>query len=205
LAPLQNEAIAIHNRLLARDPTASDDLAGAYLEPLVVWLRETDRRAPEDTRVEAAEDAILALIRRPESYSPGRQTLEVYLRMSARGDLRNALAKERRRKKDRVLGDGVEVLPDGGKYLGREEDPALPLYLAEEKQSRASDIPESLRRKLSAADLRATELILEEEHRTSVFAELFGLLDLALREQFREVKRRKDRLKKMLARARRKP
>jgi hypothetical protein len=87
LAPLQNEAIAIHKRLLARDPTASDDLAGAYLEPLVVWLRETDRRAPEDTRVEAAEDAILALIRRPESYSPGRQTLEVYLRMSARGDL----------------------------------------------------------------------------------------------------------------------
>jgi hypothetical protein len=137
LPPTQQDAIALHHRLLVQDPTAANDLADAYLERLVAWLSETDPNVAEDIRLESAEDAILALIRKPESYSPERQTLEVYLRMSARGDLRNLLSKEQRHKKGRIH---VELLPDAGKYLGRNDDPSLPLRLAEEKQNVASAI-----------------------------------------------------------------
>ena len=45
--------------------------------------------------------ALLALIKNPLSYDPGRQGLPAYLRLSARGDLRNLLRRERR---DRMLG-----------------------------------------------------------------------------------------------------
>jgi RNA polymerase sigma-70 factor (ECF subfamily) len=205
LPPTQQEAIALHQRLVAQDPTAANDLAEAYLKPLVVWLGETEPSTSEDVRLEAAGDAILALIRKPESYSPNRQTLEVYLRMSARGDLRNLLGKERRRNKGRVPLLRVELSPDAGKYLGRNDDPALPLRLAEEKQNVVSTIPDSVRQRLSATDLRALELMLQKERRTATYAELYGLLHLPAEEQERAVKRHKDRLKKVLKRAEGKP
>ncbi len=203
--PTQQAAIAIHQRLLAQDPTAANDLAVAYLEALVIWLGETDPRVAEDIRVEAAEDAILALIRKPVSYDPELQTLEVYLRMSARGDLRNRLRREQRHNKGRMALTTVELSPDAGKYLGRTDDPSLPLRVAEEKRGIAEAIPDPVRRGLSETDRRALELILQRERRTSVYAELYGLLHLPAKEQRGEVKRHKDRLKKVLRRAGRMP
>ncbi|HVS40188.1 MAG TPA: hypothetical protein VMS17_31810 [Gemmataceae bacterium] len=186
---------------MAEDPTAANDVAAAYLEALVAWLGETDARAPEDLRIEAAEDAILALIRNPSSYSAGLQTLEVYLRMSARGDLRNRLAKEQRRQTGRTPWSSVELSPDAGKYLGRFDDPATSLRVAEEKKSIGDAIPESVRGRLSETDLRALQLILENERRTSVYADLYGLQHLSAKEQRIKVKRNKDRLKMVLKRA----
>jgi RNA polymerase sigma-70 factor (ECF subfamily) len=199
------DAMALHQRLCAHDPTAATDLAVAYLEPLVVWLHPTAPHVADDVRLEAAEDAILTLIRKPESYHPEIQTLEVYLRMSAQGDLRNLLRKEQRHHKGRVPLQRVELSADAGKYLGRNEDPTLPLRLAEEEQRIASAIPDSVRRKLSEADVRALELILRKERRHGVYAELYGLHHLPMEEQERIVKRHKDRLKKVLKRAGGKP
>jgi RNA polymerase sigma-70 factor (ECF subfamily) len=203
--PTQEAALVLHQRLLARDPTAANDLAIAYLEALIAWLGETERGAPDDLRIEAAEDAILALIRNPASYSPERQTLDVYLRMSARGDLRNRLRKELRHRTGRTALSNVELSPEAGKYLGRTNDPSLPLRLAEEKQSIADGVPPSVNQRLSETDRRALDLILQKERRTSVFAELYGLQQLPAKEQFHEVKKHKDRLKKVLKRAGGKP
>jgi hypothetical protein len=163
------------------------------------------RAAPEDVRIEAAEDAILALIRNPEAYSPERQTFEVYLRMSARGDLRNLMRKEWRYSKGRTPWISVELSPDAGKYLGRNDDPALPLRLAEERQSMAEALPDSMRRSVSETDRIALEMILQMERRSAVYAELYGLAHLPAKEQRSEVKRHKDRLKYMLKRAGRTP
>ena len=136
-----------------------------------------------------------------KSYSPDRQVLEAYLRMSARGDLRNLIEKERRYNSGRVSWKSVEVSPDAGKYLGRKDDPSLPMQLAEEERSVRNSIPETIRKKLSATDLRGMELILRKERRSEVFAELYGLLHLRAKEQTQQVKRIKDRLKKMMIRA----
>jgi RNA polymerase sigma-70 factor, ECF subfamily len=205
LPPAPPDHVALHRRLLARDPTASNDLADAYLQPLVVWLGAIDPGASEEMRLEAAGDAVLALIRKPESYSPELQTLEVYLRMSARGDLLNLKNKERRHNKGRVSWTSVELSADVGKYLGHDDDPALPLCLAEERQKMMSIIPDGVRDKLSETDRRALELILQKERRNAVYAELYGLGHLPAREQERVVKRHKDRLKKLLKRAGGKP
>jgi RNA polymerase sigma-70 factor (ECF subfamily) len=191
----------VYQRLLAQDPIATNDLVEMYLERLVVWLGETNPRVPEDIRIEAAEDALLALIRNPESYSRELQTLDVYLRMSARGDLLNLLAKEGRSNEGRVSWKSVELSRDAGKYLGQDDDPSVPLRLAEEQQQIANVLPESVRARLSETDQQAIELILLGERRTARFAELYQLLHLPAKEQEREVKRHKDRLKKVLQRA----
>jgi RNA polymerase sigma-70 factor (ECF subfamily) len=202
--PPAPQDVQLHERLRARDPTAGDDLATAYLDALAAWLGEVDAGVASDTRLEAAENALLALIRNPDSYRPEGQTLEVYLRMSARGDLRNLLSQEQRHHRDRVPWASVEHSPDAGKYLGREDDPSLALCLAEATEDAVKAIPDSVRRELPAADLRALEFILRKERRTAVYAELYGLLHLPAREQFLQVKRHKDRLKKVLERAGRK-
>jgi hypothetical protein len=160
---------------------------------------------PPEVRLEAAEDALLDLTRRPQSYAPARQTLEAYLRMSARGDRRNLLRKERRHHRGRVSWARVEHSPEAGKYLGRDDDPALAARLAEEAGALAESIPDAVQRTASEADLRALELILRKERRNAVYAELWGLTHLPKRERFREVQRRKGRLKHALKRAGGKP
>jgi hypothetical protein len=121
--------------------------------------------------------------------------------MSARGDLLNLLKKESKHHKDRVPWTSVELSMDAGKYLGRDDDPSLPLCLNEQAHEVSAAIPDAVRRKLPEADLRALELILRKERRTAVYAELYGLQHLPAKEQFRAVKRNKDRLKNILKRA----
>src|SRR5262249_49661394 len=94
-------------------------------------LAAKDPRAPEHFRVEAAGEAVLGLIRNPASYDPRRLGLFEYLCMAARGDLRNLLARERKYHVRRIDWGIVEDAAGGGKYLGRDDDPSLPLRLAE--------------------------------------------------------------------------
>jgi hypothetical protein len=201
----QPDAEQLHQRLLAHDPTSSADLAVAYLNLLIAWLAELAPKVPPDLRSEAAEDALLALIRNPQSYSAQKQTLEAYLRMSARGDLLNLLRKERKHFKSRIPWIDVEHLPDAGKYLGREDDPSLGLRLAEEEHALQNAVPECVRRELSEIDRTAMDLILRKERSTRIFAELYGLLHLSEKEQRKIVKQHKDRLKKILERGGRLP
>jgi hypothetical protein len=95
LTPRQDAAgRALHERLLAGDPTASTDLVRAYQHGLTVWLSRYTHADPRDCRT-AARNAIRALSRHPESYQPDRQRLAVYLRVSAVSDLKGVSHRDR--------------------------------------------------------------------------------------------------------------
>ena len=199
-SPPEDEGRALHARLLAgaEDPTAPADLAVAYLDRLIDWLIARNPRADPDDCAAAAGDAILALIKNPASYRPERQRLEVYLRISATGDLRNLLRAERRHSSRRAAWEAVELSPAAGKYLRDEAgDPAWLLERGEDVPS----IPARVRERLTPAEAQVLELMLRGERRTEVYAAALGLADRPLPEQRREVKRVKDRLKKRLERA----
>ena len=90
LAPSHDAAgRGLYERLLAGDPTAPADLARDYLDGLVAWLSRFSPGTDPRDRQRAAEDAILALLREPDRYRPDRQRLNVYLRVSAAGDLKD--------------------------------------------------------------------------------------------------------------------
>src|SRR5262245_11491305 len=127
--PPADEHLSIYQRLRERDPTAPDDLASALLQPLACWLAEHNPTIPEEFIHEAAEDAVLALIRNPSSYRPEVGGLESYLRMSAQGDLRNLLRREARHRTRRESWAVVELSDRAGNYPGREEDPSLRLQI----------------------------------------------------------------------------
>ncbi len=197
----QQDALQLHARLRAGDPLARHDLSVAFLEPLVTWLGETSRGIAPDLVVEAAEDALIALFHNPDSYDPARLSLLAYLRMSAQGDLRNRLRRERKHHHGRVPWESVEHSPAAGKYLGRDDDPAAGLQLAEQLQELAGAIPAAVRAGLTETEIRVVELMLRKERRTAIFAELLGLQHLSALEQRQVVKRVKERLKMRVKRA----
>jgi RNA polymerase sigma factor (sigma-70 family) len=195
----------VHRRLMERDPTAPADLASALLEPLIHWLAETNPRVDPDLLCEAADEAVLALIHHPSSYKPEKGlALERYLRMSAQGDLRNLLRRDRPHQK-RVPWEVVELSEEHGNYLGQEDDPSLPLVLEEERQRLQAVIPGSVREGLSEGELRALDLLQQQERRTAAYAEALGITERPTEEQKKIVKQVKDKLSKRLERAKGEP
>jgi hypothetical protein len=199
--PSRKEELDLHRRLADLDPTAPVDVAVAYLTPLIHWLAKFHKRAPEDLRNEAAEDAICNLSRDPGTYDPSRgKSLWGFLKMSAAGDLINALAKEKRNKKAENL---VELsMVDGKCSLGDEGDPSVTAENCEEARIIKIKILPVVRKGLSDKELRVLDLILDGEKKTDVYAEACGISHLPKDEQEKEVKRIKGKVNKRIERAR---
>lgn len=202
--PSQDEALLLYERLQRADPLAPSDVASAYLEPLARWVARMNPRSDPSDCDTAAEDAILSLLKHPESYDPGRMPLETYLHMAAKRDLQNARRSESRHAARRADWGTVELSRAVGKYMmDAEADPARILEL----QDMVSDIirkrprlPAAALAGLTAAEVRALGLVQCGERRTELFAVALEITHLPPERQQAEVKRVKDRLKLRLKR-----
>ena len=192
----------LYQRLVDRDPIAPSDFAETFLSPLIDWITEHNRAIYPDVINEAAEEAILAVIRNPASYHSSESSLETYLRMSAQGDLRNLLHREatHRSKNERL--EVVELSAESGKYLGRENDPALGLMIVEERARLSAAVPDAVRQGLTDIEARVLQLMQAGERRTAAYANVCGIADRPAAEQRRLVKQIKDRLQKRIERQR---
>lgn len=206
-SPAAMEERELWERLHAADPIAPSDLADRYLVPLLRWLERCQPNLDPGDYLTAAGEAIIALAKNPDTYDPERgKSLESYLRMSARGDLKNLVARERRRRKhlSRVTPEDVELVPAFGKYITNDaDDPAWVVERDEEVRERLGQVavPAPVRERATPEEERVLELMREKVRETSAYARVLGLTHLPLAEQRREVKRVKDRLKKRLVRA----
>ena len=193
---------ALHLRLLGRDPTAPTDLADQYLPLLLDWLRRTFHE-DDALLTEVAIELILSLGERPEQYDPNRRPLPTYLRMAARWDLKNALARESRRTAHLVPLDidddppsDVEVRPRArNREWARTPDPADTVVDALYREKVLA-----MREYFDERDWEVVELQMDGERRTERYASVLGLQDRPRDEQVRAVKRAKDRIKKRLQR-----
>jgi RNA polymerase sigma-70 factor (ECF subfamily) len=184
----------VHDRLLQGDPTASADCAGAVIGPLTKRL---ERRFPElrgsDVLADAVTDAVFSYLKRPEQYDPSKRGLLGYLAMAAEGDLKNALAKGRRRKEMELPLEDVDLDTVAGNMVVGPGDPAGEVDV-EEIRSGVSAMFDDPR------DRQLAELVLDGERSVDLFARILKLENLPIDEQRREVKRHKDRIKKRLER-----
>jgi hypothetical protein len=193
-----DEGLRLVNRLVAGDKTATAELAAAFVQPLIEWLIQTNSKAHPDDCCAAADEAIVNLLRNPAIFDPSQRELFPFLQMAAQGDLRNLIAREQRHRRHRKDFSAVELGEDDGKYLGRENDPAFGLRLAEMEQE---TIPPAVLQGSTDIERQVLELMQSGERQTSRFAEVMGIVDLPKLQQEREVKKTKDRLKKRLERA----
>lgn len=191
----------LHRRLLDGDAVAPSDLTSAYLDALIRFLGHIAPTTEEAICVQAAEDAVLSLIKNPASCRVGA-SLWKYLRMSAEGDLKNALARENRRRKRNVSIDSVEHGSSAGKYPSSESEPATKLIEAEVAEELRTRVLPCVRRGLTEAESSALDLLLQGERRTEAYAALLGIGERLPNEQRVLVKQLKDKLKARLKRCR---
>ena len=194
------EERALHKRLVDHEVTAFENLARIFLDSLIAWLVEINSTSiSKSFCIEAAEDALIALVKSPHSFDPARKKrLAEYLRMSAQGDLRNILKREDRHRK-KCLG-GVELSSISGKYLAVYDDPSDSLRFREESEKITKAVITPARDGLTEAESRVLDLILGRERKTAVFAKVLGIEHLPIKVQRVEVKRVKDKLKKRIER-----
>ncbi len=191
---------SLHRRLLERDPVAPADFAVAFLNPLIAWLQTTNSGVDPMACEEAAGEAIVGFLNNPTKYDPQRLGVEAFLRMAAQRDLQNLLRKERRHQKNRRDWNVVEQASEEGKYLRREDDPSLPLQIEEARQRQTP--PDAVWQQLTDVErlCSGTDATGGAAHiRCSPSSSASRICPP--REQKREVKRVKDRLKKRMERA----
>jgi DNA-directed RNA polymerase specialized sigma24 family protein len=197
--PRDEVGLTLRARLLAGDTTASSDVVDAYLDDLADWLEKQYERTQPDDCLTAAEDAILGFIKNPMSYEPERKSLRNYLRMSADGDMKNLLKKERRHSERRLN----QELSDPVVEKQLQDKEADPYRVLERRAETAavdakvrSLVPNWLAAGSTPEEIQVLGLLRIRERRTRVYAAALGISHLSFKEQQEEVKRAKDRLKK---------
>ncbi len=193
--------LPLHRRLVDGDPTAPADLAEELLPGLLGRLRRRFPNLAQDTILyDAVIDAVLSYTERPGQFDPSKASLVGYLTMSAKGDVLNALERNKKRGAREVSLEVVEDSPKARKTLSKHGlvASADDLVLARfESERLAEDIRAAAR---SPEDSRVLHLLVDGERRTERFASVLGVEHLELAEQKRIVKQVKDRLKKRLER-----
>jgi RNA polymerase sigma-70 factor (ECF subfamily) len=182
----------IHERMLNGDATASAELVESALKPLVRNLRKRyPGRVESDMVADAVTDALMGYLRDPMLFDRSKRGLFGFLLMAADGDLRNALAKRRRRLWKEAPLDEVELERVAGK--GSEEG-----ITPEERIDLATVREKIARRFTDPIDRQVVELVLDGVRSTEAYAIVLGLRGLREIVQRKEVKRHKDRIKKRL-------
>jgi hypothetical protein len=182
----------IHKRLLEDDPVAPSELAEAIWEPLLARLkRNNPRLVSTDFLEDAAADALTSYIKRPNQFDPEQRGLLGFLVMAAQGDLRNALAKTRRQRHGEVPLESVELQLEG---RNRADEGIVASEAASIANRRLEELFDD------AADRAAVRLMADGERATAAFVKVWSLQRLSALAQKSEVKRRKDRIKKVLGR-----
>jgi len=189
------EGVALYYRLLAGDRVASHRLCELYLGPLTTYHRRRHRVDHEHAH-DAAVDALLALIHRPTTYQPEKSGLFAYLVMSAEGDLRNRLKKERREQARLSHVDPTGLL----RTTSVNCHGALVDSGSIHSPSRSCLCPRRVRLFPNPCERAVLDLLAQGERRTAAYAQVLGVAHLPPEAQQRAVKRPKDRVKKRLRR-----
>lgn len=202
-----SDELALHERLLAGDPTAPAEAIERFLGPITRALLGPRERGPDTHLLEdAVIEALFSYVMRPAQYDPRRAGLDAYLRMSASGDLKNARTKEGRRALRSVDLDDPGVAVAVSRVAGNSsvEDEVL--------ERLELELPHGLSREDGLRligetfpdpnDRRVLQLMLDGVRETEAYAPVLGLQSVPAAEQQRAVKQVKDRVGQRLKRLR---
>lgn len=168
-------------------PTAQNALAARYLPLLAAFLRGCYPRASDDHICGAADDALMHFLERPARYDPARGPLSTYLRLSARGDLKNAFARDARHRA--VSLDFVADVPNLRNQIDATENPLDDPRIAAELAA------------LTPTERAIFTLMRDRVRDTDEYAKVLGIMHLSADERRAVVKREKDKLQKRFSRA----
>lgn len=195
------ESQSIYRRLLANEPDAPSDLFALFLDPLLDALRCAFPGLRDPYLVQdVVTDSLFTLAQQPMRYAPEKASLWSYLYTDAKGDLLNAIERERKRWKDATFDLVEHDVHDRGTNVEAEVLNALvpdglPAGMTLE------EVLAMVRETISdPQDRELLELMLEGERKSEAFSQVLGIGNMTPLEQRRIIKQRKDRIDARLRR-----
>lgn len=194
----QAALLALHERLVARDPVASEEAARILLDPLLGVTERLYRDLDDQMVADAVVDALLDYFEEPSRADDGERVDPWgFLKSAAWRNAANLHRGRKRRnaREHKWMQDTVDDDVEHGSALGR--------LIGEETQDhRKGRVDELMRLLPDEGDRAMLRLRLDGERSTSAFAKVLGVLDLPLSQQRRLVKQAKDRIDKVIRRRR---
>lgn len=182
------ELLALWYQLVA-DPLTVNEFVESALPAVLARLAPMLPGVHADEVTTAAEDALLAFLKRPTAFDPNRGRLVPFLVRAAKCDYLNNRRGEGRHHRGRIPWDCVELDPTERNEIADD----APSFDAPELQGAIAS--------LSETDRRVLDCMRAGERQTATFAAVLGLDDRPVSEQEEAVKRAKDRIKIRLKRA----
>lgn len=199
--------LALHQRLLERDPLAAQELWLSF-DQLARYATSQifEPATREDTGSDLAMTVIVSMIQHPERFDPSRgKSLYGYLRMDLKGDVMNHIARVRREPRllslDAPTGTNDDDVgnQDLGGNLSSDEPGPEAAVLSSATQAWVAQV----RRTVVKTDEEGIVFDLQYVHgerSTDTFARALGITDRTPPEQVRAVQQLKDRLATRLRR-----
>ncbi len=186
---------AAYRALLAGERSSPARFVDAFVSPLYSLLRKRHLAIPSEIVRDAANDALIAIIRHPEGYRPGCGTLLNYLVHIAEHKLVDELRRAQRRRETPV-GGAVEL-----EFWESKNDPEQPQ--AEDPDQIPAPLQSLVDEALPDPKDRAIARLIAQGRTDSVeFAEALEIALLPAETRRAEIKRHRDRVLKRLQRRR---
>jgi hypothetical protein len=205
MAQATSDEIELHKLIQSGDDLAFAKLCDKYLEATIKKVRNFNWQmhlSDSSLITEVVIDSFYGYLYNPDKFNPEKQMLEKFLVIDAEGDLKNVWAKKKNyQNKFEVIKNDVEFDEQFGKSeSGKVRNLNTPNQILINNE--ASKILEAeLKKHFNAdKDIEMANLILAKERDTSLYAEVLGITHLEFEEQQQEVKRNKDRIKKVIDR-----
>jgi hypothetical protein len=197
--------IELHSLIQSGDDLAFAKLCDLYLESTINKVRQFNWQihlSDSSLIMEVVIDSFYSYLYNPGKFDPKKQTLERFLVIDAEGDLKNAWAKKKREQnKFTIIKNEVEFDKQfGNSEIGKIKNLNTPNQIMIDKEADGILNAELKKHFDSARDIEMANLILARERDTNVYADVLEIAHLSFEEQQKEVKRNKDRIKKVLDR-----
>jgi hypothetical protein len=196
-----DKELELHLLIKGNNDLALSKLYDLYGESIVVCLKKWFKNiATKDEALilEAVNEAFWGYYKNPNTFDPNLNSLQRFLEIAADRDLRNILQREKKYLNRQQLPENVELQEKFWNSV-KKDDHSTDEYIIQQ-QSLALVDKELASYFTTEQDRTLAKLILLEEKDTNVFSDVLKIQSLPIGEQRKEIKRNKDRIKKVLER-----
>lgn len=194
--------LQLHEAIRAKKPVALSRLFDIYGHDVIKALKSwypKHARIDEQLIIGAVNEAFWGYYRNPNTYAPKKSSIKRFLEVAAERDLLNILRKEGK------LLDNKEALPENveleqifwNRVTKEGNSPEDNLIFLEGLEAINKELEQHFD---NPRDIELAKLILAKEREMEKYSHVLELVNLPVNDQRNEVKRHKDRIKKVLER-----
>jgi hypothetical protein len=196
-----DKELELHSLIQISDDIALAKLYDLYGESIVKSLKRWFQKVAsidEALIFEAVNEAFFGYYRNPGTFDPNQNSLHRFLEIAADRDLKNILQREKKHSNKQSLPEDVELEDKFWNNIRKDRQSTDEELIW--NQSLELVDKELANYFTNEVDISLAKMVLSEKRETEAFSKVLQIQNLSIAEQRKEVKRNKDRVKKVLER-----